>query len=394
MKRNKLLSVLIAGLVFISVPLTSFASSKYVIEPPYKRQETKEIEVSRWAKEVVGISSQLGFLSDTLAKKTSFKSPITREEFTEIMMGYYKYRHRTLDSDGEIYIPGIKGSARFKDTNNKLILEAVNAGLINGDSDGNFKPNDPITKEDLIKVAVNYHKALDKVYYPDKNIKQQNINDMDKVSPSNIEDVKYAIENNFIIKDEYGNFNPKEFATIEEAIMVAYRSTDQSIKLKEYNVPLIDGTVRYGADAQKAFLELIKDRYKGHDNVFNPDSTPVELGEVKSLKLVKKGMNFDFMGETVTDVKLSILDETMYQANSYFLEVRLETLSGKNINTPYIRGYFLKDNKDDFGYWERSPHISSYSDKATFYQEDQNTLKALILDDGKGNYIFYELVSR
>ena len=41
MKRNKLLSVLIAGLVFISVPLTSFASSKYVIEPPYKTQETK-----------------------------------------------------------------------------------------------------------------------------------------------------------------------------------------------------------------------------------------------------------------------------------------------------------------------------------------------------------------
>ena len=100
------------------------------------------------------------------------------------------------------------------------------------------------------------------------------------------------------------------------------------------------------------------------------------------------------MGETVTGVKLSILDETMYQANSYFLEVRIETLSGKNINTPYIRGYFLKDNKDDFGYWERSPYISSYNDKATFYQEDQNTLKALILDDGKGNYIFYELTSR
>ena len=106
MKRNKLLSVLIAGLVFISVPLTSFASSKYVIEPPYKRQETKEIEVSRWAKEVVGISSQLGFLSDTLAKKTSFKLPITREELFVLVNSWgRRLGFATKDSQNkDIYI--------------------------------------------------------------------------------------------------------------------------------------------------------------------------------------------------------------------------------------------------------------------------------------------------
>ena len=123
--------------------------------------------------------------------------------------------------------PAIKSKAsKFKDVKDskkwyyKAVLWASENGIVSGYDNGNFGPNDNITREQLVVMLCNYAK------YKKKDVsKQGNITtfgDYKKVSGWAEKQVKWAIGAG-VITGSNGNINPKGSATRAETASMIYK---------------------------------------------------------------------------------------------------------------------------------------------------------------------------
>jgi len=92
----------------------------------------------------------------------------------------------------------------------RIIYKSVSMNICCGDQKGNFNPDNYITREEMAKVLVN---ALEL----EKDSESQ-IKDIDNVAEWAKDYVRKAVAANAMELDQNGNFNPKKFATREQAL--------------------------------------------------------------------------------------------------------------------------------------------------------------------------------
>jgi hypothetical protein len=107
------------------------------------------------------------------------------------------------------------------------MVEAYNAGIIKGDGDGNFRPDEPITREEIASLVVNLVKRLENTTTLDMSSKTS-FGDAASISTWSKDYINYCYSRqimNGVGNDASGNviIDPLGKATREQAILLIYR---------------------------------------------------------------------------------------------------------------------------------------------------------------------------
>ncbi|MFC7685760.1 S-layer homology domain-containing protein [Ureibacillus sp. GCM10028918] len=159
--KNEILAVTGAG-IFNGVNQKAFAPNKSLT-----RVQTAIVLNRLAGKELAGTNSSYKDVSDSspyaneiawVTEKEIMKGinastfapnqPITREEFAVALYKYLTQNGTTLDSDSE---DKYKDDAKISEESKKAVYELQAAGVMSG-SNGNFDPNQPITRADAAAI--------------------------------------------------------------------------------------------------------------------------------------------------------------------------------------------------------------------------------------------------
>ena len=174
----------------------------------------KDINVDHWAYSAVKYTYNNKIVSGYNATTFAPNDKVTRAMFVTML----------YNMNGK---PAVKSkTSKFKDIKDtkawyyNAVLWASNNGVVNGYANGNFGPNDNITREQLAVMLCNYAK------YKKKDVsKQGNITtfkDYKKVSSWATKQVKWAVGVG-VITGSNGNINPKGNATRAETASMIYK---------------------------------------------------------------------------------------------------------------------------------------------------------------------------
>ena len=162
---------------------------------------------SDWAKGEIALSYAAGIMPQRIAG--DYQTDITREEFCEMVVNM-------LPAELE----GTR-TATFSDCQNEAVSYAYSVGVVNGMSDTTFAPNEKATREEM---AAMLHRAFVLIApdaklnavgdFPDKNI----------ISDWALEAVSFMNENKIMLGDESGNIMPDKNTSVEEAVLLVYRT--------------------------------------------------------------------------------------------------------------------------------------------------------------------------
>ena len=131
------------------------AASEQSLTPPELKPVYDAYEnVSNWAKDSVMQMEQMNLIPDSV-KYSSMTGHITRADMCTIVMNTYKNLWGITDADmGPVdYNP-------FTDTNDLDVINCYRLEIVNGDGNGKFRPNDPITRQEYFKIAQNFLEAI------------------------------------------------------------------------------------------------------------------------------------------------------------------------------------------------------------------------------------------
>ncbi len=182
---------------------------------------------SDWASESVQLVTDLGLLDMT--RVMDFHQPISRETYAYLI--YQLYEHL---SGGPIIngIPisktGMVNDNRFTDTDDLTIRALKSAGLINGYPDGSFRPDQPISREEIMSL---YVRLLEKLGY-DLTPSEEIFADEALISPWAKESVKKCYASSLIQGVGENKVAPKGQATVEESL-VAQKAPKTGLSLVE-----------------------------------------------------------------------------------------------------------------------------------------------------------------
>lgn len=168
---------------------------------------------SDWAKKEIEMAIEEGLITTKLAEG-DYREYITREEFCELVMKLY-------DSLGGVSIPSSNNP--FADTNNKEVIRAYHAGIINGMTPTTFSPSDTLTREQLcVMIMKTIEAAGEQVEYEDFNF-QQNYEDMDNISSWAYQSVK-TLNSIGVLNGNNNKLMPKDKVSKEIAIILLLRT--------------------------------------------------------------------------------------------------------------------------------------------------------------------------
>lgn len=196
---KKIIALLTASLLALSIPASVTAQS----------------EPSEWAAGEVDTSAAR-FLEAALGE-FDYSAAITREQFAVIALNIYS-------SVSGVEIPQMSVENPFKDCNNPLVVAAYGLGLVNGVSENEFAPDEPITREAvctmLSRMAAPYTKGQDlTAYLPDLG----EFEDGETVSEWAREAVRLCVMAGLIRGTDEGRLEPQSSCTVEQALIIAKR---------------------------------------------------------------------------------------------------------------------------------------------------------------------------
>lgn len=197
---------------------TQLVPEKYMDAQPAKKVVVsgKYMNASEWAIPELEKAETKGLIEPV--KGRDFAQAINREQFSEIIMKYYE------SITGSQVEDSVKNP--FIDTTNKEILKAYSLGIVYGKTNKEFKPKELISREEMV---VMLKRALDKGMPDfDHKYKYSRFEDESNVSEWAIESVKYVRSLGVATGDTNNNFNPHKNATIQEAVILAYRMLEKS----------------------------------------------------------------------------------------------------------------------------------------------------------------------
>lgn len=181
---------------------------------PSKPDESIEKAVSfkdiknHWAEKEIMELAKKGIINGKSDLNFAPNDKISRAEITKIIV-------KTLDlklGEEEFDFPDVKNSSWYSE----YVKIAAQNKIVMGYSDGSFKPNDNVTREELSAILV---RALDLREDSSKNLPYK---DKDEIGKWAKESVKIASDNG-IIQGFKGEFRPKDNASRAEAVVMIYR---------------------------------------------------------------------------------------------------------------------------------------------------------------------------
>jgi len=185
------------------------------LKPPTEPQvpdSTAFKNASDWALEELEQAREYGLITEKIIN--DMKSPITREEFTEIVVKLY-----------EIYtkIPIEIGSVTFKDTNNPEILKAASLNLVEGTGNNEFSPNKNISRQEMATILYRVLKKInDSEDYTVSEILPYT--DHQLIEAWAIDAVYYCTNAGIFVGTGINTFDPQNAATREQAVLVCKRA--------------------------------------------------------------------------------------------------------------------------------------------------------------------------
>lgn len=169
------------------------------------------IQIDPWAWIHYKRAVDMDLLVDSLGMH--LKSDITRHQIADLLVNMVeKYTKTTLSYTADV----------FTDTEEESIWKASEAGIISGRGDGTFDPDTSASRQEM---ALMTYKAIVKMEELTGNVLiSREVSDM---SFGDLGDIKsWALEgvsmmaSNDIMAGSDGNFKPKDFITVEEALVV------------------------------------------------------------------------------------------------------------------------------------------------------------------------------
>lgn len=167
---------------------------------------------SSWAIEELDKAMEYGFITQRIS--SNMRDIITREEFSEMMVNFYESRTGT-----EVQYGGFP----FSDTDNIKIAKAATLGIITGYEDGLFKPDNPISRQDIALIIFRTLKLM----IPEINGYYQPRETGEQIQPYAYDAVMFLVHHGIMKGDARGMLNPLEHTTREQAALLTIRAYEE-----------------------------------------------------------------------------------------------------------------------------------------------------------------------
>lgn len=245
--KTKLLAIVIA-LTFI------LSNSMSVVQGSSKSKDIenqKEQITEKWAE-----SSMSKFFKDGIIFKDNNLKPnkaITRSQFVTILHKALKIQINYFKAtDIKDYFNDVSNNAPYA----SALIDLVTTNIV--DFKGSFRPNDVLTREELVHFIMNAYK-----YKMGDNFKQIKIAykpfaDDSKLNPLYQGDVARAAHMNLILRPKNNKFCPKDKATVAQAVVMIdrlLRVVDRELKV----VVKVTPTFTKQADLYKMKLKIMNE---------------------------------------------------------------------------------------------------------------------------------------
>ncbi len=171
---------------------------------------------SEWAKNEIQQADSLGLITQNT--KSDFTSNITRFQFAELIVNMAEKAIKDEINP--------MTNTTFSDTQEKAILKAYQAGIVNGMGGTEFVPNANITREQMATMiyrAITYIEDKNGNKYVNRNADITAYHDRDMVSEWAMESIGVLVNNKIMNGTSEFNLSPKGNATIEQSILLIYR---------------------------------------------------------------------------------------------------------------------------------------------------------------------------
>ena len=172
----------------------------------------ENIDSSEWATDYILECQELGFLEDVT--DLSYKEPITREKFCEILFNMYT---KTTDSPKTW---NINMKQIFDDCTNEKVAILYLEEIINGKGDKIFAPDDYLTREEAATILIRYVNKFKPMPVHEVYFEYDDISEVSEWASDSVQ-----IISNLGIMEGVGDnkFAPKDTYTAEQAIATIMR---------------------------------------------------------------------------------------------------------------------------------------------------------------------------
>ncbi len=192
----------------ITIEIDHFTTFAVLVEQSGAGNGTEEISFSdidgHWAETAIEELTAQGSIGGYPDETFRPDRPITRAEFVSVLV-------KALD------LPSTDSSTAFSDIENHWARDDINIavanGFINGYNDNTFKPDDPITREQMANIIVKAAKL-------EVSSEESSFADNDDISPWVRGSVTAAVDNGLMGGYPDNTFNPRGQATRAEAVTV------------------------------------------------------------------------------------------------------------------------------------------------------------------------------
>lgn len=177
-------------------------------------------EASVWAIDEINLAYESGLfkgVKNTFSSK--FQTNITRAEFCKLILNYIQINNSNYKSK-------FLRNAKFEDTSmfKSEINTIYSLGIVNGYSEKEFRPNKPITRQEIACMLYRYLNVFTSTDINKRDIVVKDSTDIAHWADKEV----HGLVSLGIIKgtqsDEYGiNFTPLANTTIEQAVLLIFR---------------------------------------------------------------------------------------------------------------------------------------------------------------------------
>ncbi len=165
-----------------------------------------------WAEVAVGAMARLGVLDGIGGKSFEPSKSITRGEFAAMIV-----RGAKIKGEGEQF-PDVSEDHPFA----KEIAVAKKTGVALGDENGNFNPDENVTRQDISAFVCRTLTFLNKLQPADETVLEP-FEDKDEISDYAVETMARTVRAKLLMGDDKGLLNPKKNMTRAEAAVLLER---------------------------------------------------------------------------------------------------------------------------------------------------------------------------
>ena len=268
--------------------------------------ELKDLD-GHWARDVIQAGVQAGYINGYADGTFRPDAVVTRAQFAKMLNNAIGLMNTT-----NISFPDTPATQWYYDE----VRKAVSAQYINGYTDGTFRPDSTITRQEAAVM-------LSRVVTAPKEVKNGTFPDAAKIDSWAKEGVNTIFSKGYIQGDTKGNFNPKSSLTRAQAAKIIYELVRGERIINASNEPIladVDGAIIVNNASVSAAspVKLTNCRVLG---TLTADKQSVTLTDTTVNRLVMAGANL-----TAIAAGKSLVKETAVNAGATLKE---ETLIGE-----------------------------------------------------------------